>query len=171
MVDCGRDECQKKKKKLAWSQVISGPSGQDRCAKAKGRSLGWKQDLHLLCQELRLWKGMQRKLFQPNGGRSPLSLSALWASFWSSGPSPRSATVIEVTLRQHLMKKKNSPLSVSIFLDLKKKKKIKKNNRLFSNWIIYFGKQSILPSQTAMLNWLLCPACSGTALFRGGGEG
>ena len=25
---------------------------------------------------------------------------------WSSGPSPRSATVIEVTLRQHLIKKK-----------------------------------------------------------------
>ena len=90
---------------------------------------------------------------------------------WSSGPSPRSATVIEVTLRQHLIKKKkNSPLSVSIFLDLKKKKK-KKKTRLFSNWIIYFGKQSILPSQTPMLNWLLCPACSGTALFRGGGEG
>ena len=85
---------------------------------------------------------------------------------WSSRPSPRSATVIEVTLRQHLIKKKNSPLSVSIFLDLKKKKK---KNRLFSNWIIYFGKQSILPSQTPMLNWLLCPACSGTALFRWGG--
>ena len=45
---------------------------------------------------------------------------------WSSGPFPRSATVIEVTLRQHLIKKKkNSPLSVSIFLDLKKKKKKK----------------------------------------------
>ena len=167
-----------KKKKIAWSQVISGPSGQDRCAKAKGRNLGWKQDLHLLCQELRLWKGMQRKLFQPNGGRwqgrgrSPLSLSALWASFWSSGPFPRSATVIEVTLRQHLMKKKKfSTICLHFPRSEKKKNNNNNNNRLFSNWIIYFGKQSILPSQTSMLNWLLCPACSGTALFRGGGEG
>ena len=85
---------------------------------------------------------------------------------WSSGPSPRSATVIEVTLRQHLMKKKKFS---TICLHFPRSEK--KNNRLFSNWIIYFGKQSILPSQTPMLNWLLCPACSGTALFRGGGEG
>ena len=28
-----------KKKKIAWSQVISGPPGQDRCAKAKAEAL------------------------------------------------------------------------------------------------------------------------------------
>ena len=43
-----------------WSGSLR-PSGS--------RSLGWKQHLHLLCQELRLWKGMQRKRLQPNGSR------------------------------------------------------------------------------------------------------
>ena len=88
---------------------------------------------------------------------------------WSSRPSPRSATVIEVTLRQHLIKKKKFS---TICLHFPRSEKKKKKTRLFLNWIIYLGKQSILPSQTPMLNWLLCPACcSGTALFRGGGEG
>ena len=36
---------------------------------SESRSLGWKQDLHLLCQELRLWKRMQRERLQPNRSR------------------------------------------------------------------------------------------------------
>ena len=32
----------------------------------ESRSLGWKQDVHLLCQGLRLWQRMQRQRLLPN---------------------------------------------------------------------------------------------------------
>ena len=98
-------------------------------------------------------------------GRSPKTFfSALWVSFWSSSPSPRSATVIEVTLRQDLIKKKKihhylSPFSSICFLGdlelLNNKKKKKRKTAVFK-----LDNKTYLHQRTGRGGWGGCrPPC------------
>ena len=72
---------------------------------------------------------------------------------WSSGPSPRSATVIEVTLRQHLIKKKKILHYLSPFSSIwkKKKKKKKKTAILKLDNILWETKHTTQPNPNVKL--------------------
>ena len=129
MVDGGWDECKN------YTDVMTCPAGQDRCAKAKAEALVGNKTCSYHVKSCAFEKECKENDCSRMGaGRSPKTFfSALWVSFWSSSPSPRSATVIEVTLRQDLIKKKIhhylSPFSSICFLgDLELLNKKKKRN-------------------------------------------
>ena len=168
MVDGGWDECKN------YTDVISCPSGQDRYAKAKAEALVGnktytyyvkscafeKECKENVCSRMGGGGGLPKNFFRPFGPHFGLRAPSLDLPLFYRGNTSSAFDKKKRKIPHYL-----SPISSNCFLgDLE----------LFSNWIIYFGKQNILPNQPPMLNCLLCPTgcfSSGTAFFRGGGEG
>ena len=115
MVDCGRDECQKKKNRLIAGYFWSIWSGSLRQGE---RQKPWMETRRTLTMSrVAPLKKNAKKTFTAEWGAGVVSPLGLILVF---GPLPQIYHCsIEVTLRQHLIKKKkNSPLSFSNFLEL-----------------------------------------------------
>ena len=148
MVDCGRDECQKKKNRLIAGYFWSIWSGSLRQGE---RQKPWMETRRTLTMSrvAPLKRNVKKTISAEWGaGAGAGAVSSLFVGplglIWSSGPSPRSATVIEVTLRQQLIKKKKFS---TICLHFPRSEKKKKKTRLFSNWIIYFRNKAYYPAK------------------------
>ena len=133
MVDCGRDECQKKKNRLIAGYFWSIWSGSLRQGE---RQKPWMETRRTLTMSrvAPLKRNVKKTISAEWGaGAGAGAVSSLFVGplglIWSSGPSPRSATVIEVTLRQQLIKKKKFSTICLHFPRSEKKKK--KNPAIF----------------------------------------
>ena len=116
MVDGGWDECQKN------TDVISCPSGQDRCAKAKAEALDGsktytyyvkscafeKKCKENVCSRMGGGGGLQKNFFRPFGPHFGLRAPSLDLPLFYRGNTSSAFD----------KKKKNSPLSFSNFLEL-----------------------------------------------------